>query len=115
MHAPFASTVARNSVRDCPANDELRDHLAVLVAESMHTIRDRELLDVEFLSTLPNDRDNLSPFYLPIQKQLIKEFNQEKLVPMKQGGHAIASEAYRTARGERGVSEYNQRNQQAKD
>ena len=105
MHAPYASTVARNSVRDCPANDELQDHLAVLVAESMHAIRDRELLDVEFLATLPNDRDYLSPLYFPIQKQLIKEFNRKKLVPMKQGGHAIASEAYRTARGERGLSD----------
>ena len=33
LHGPFASTVARDSVRDCPANDELRDHLASLVAE----------------------------------------------------------------------------------
>ncbi len=105
MHAPFASTVARDSVRDCPANDELRDHLAVLVAESMHSIRDRKRLDVEFLATLPNDRDYLSPRYLPIQKQLIKEFNQKKLVPMKQGGHATASESYRTARGERMLSD----------
>ncbi len=98
MHAPFASTVARNSVRDCPANDELRDHLAVLIAESMHTIRERDMLDVEFLSILPNGRRYLYPFYLPIQKQLIKEFNAEKLVPMKQGEHAAASGAYRGAR-----------------
>lgn len=104
MHAPFASTVARDSVRECQANDDLRDHLAVLVAESMHAIRDRGLLDVEFLATLPNNRDNLSPFYLPIQEQLIKEFNREKLVPMKQGGYATASAAYRTARGERSLS-----------
>ena len=105
MHAPFASTVARNSVRDCPANDELRDHLAVLVAESMHAIYDEKLLDVEFLATLPNNRDDLSPFYLPIQEKLIKEFNRAKLVPMKQGGHAPASGAFRTVRGERGLSD----------
>lgn len=105
MHAPFASTVARDSVRDCPANNKLLDHLAVLIAESMHAIRDRELLDVEFLATLPNDRDYLSPLYFPIQKQLIEEFNQKKLVPMKQGGHAAASVACRTAKGERGLSD----------
>ncbi len=105
MHAPFASTVARNSVRDCPANDELRDHLAVLVAESMHAIRERELLDVEFLATLPNDKDNLTIFYLFIQEQLIKEFNQKKLVPMKQGGHGAASATFRTARREGSLSD----------
>ncbi len=100
LHAPFASTVARDSVRDCSANDELRDHLAELIAESMHTIRDQGLLDVEFLATLPNSRDNLLPFYLPIQKRLIEEFNTEKLTPMKRGPdeHAAASGCYRGQR-----------------
>ena len=101
LHAPFASTVARDSVRDCPANDELRNHLADLIAESMHVIRDHGengLLDVEFLATLPNSRDNLLPFYLPIQERLIEEFNERKLTPIKQGGHAPASECYRGPR-----------------
>ena len=95
LHAPFASTVARDSVRECPANDELRNHLAELIAESMHTIRDQGLLNIEFLATLPNNRDNLPLFYLPIQKRLVKEFNKEKLTPMKQGGHAAAFGCYR--------------------
>ena len=95
IHAPFASTVARDSVRDCPANDELRDRIADLVAESMHSIRDQGLLDVRFLATLPNNKDNLSSFCDPIRERLIEEFNQKKLTPMKQGGHAPASECYR--------------------
>ena len=98
LHAPFASTVARDSVRDCPANDELRNHITDLIAESMHTIRDHGLLDVEFLTILPNDRDSLSSFYLPIQERLIKEFNEEKLIPMKQGRHSAALECYRGPR-----------------
>ena len=99
MHAPFASTVARDSVRECSANDELRNCLAELIAESMHTIRDQGLLNVEFLATLPNCRDHLLPFYLPIQKRLIEEFNGEKLTPMKrrQSEHAAASGCYRGA------------------
>lgn len=95
LHAPFASTVARDSVRNCPENDELRDHLADLIAESMTTIRDRGLLTVRFLATLPNDQDNLSPFYKPVMDRLVEEFNNEKLVPMKQGGHAPAKDAFR--------------------
>ena len=99
IHAPFASTVARSSVRDdYPANDELRDHIADLVAESMHSIRDQGLLDVRFLATLPNNKDNLSPFCDPIRERLIEEFNQTKLTPMKQGGHAPASGCYRGRR-----------------
>ena len=54
IHAPFASTVARDSVRDCDANRQLRDQLAELVAESLTNIRDRGMLSVGFLGVLPN-------------------------------------------------------------
>ncbi len=107
LHAPFASTVARDSVRECSANDELRDHLAELIAESMHTIRDQGLLNVEFLATLPNSRNDLLPFYLPIQERLIEEFNTEKLTPMKRSRseHAAASGCYRTPPRYRALSD----------
>ena len=95
LHAPFASTVARDSVRDCEANDELRDHLADLIAESMTAIRDQGLLTVGFLATLPNDRDSLSPFYKPILDRLVKAFQNESLTPMKRGGHAAATGIFR--------------------
>ena len=95
LHAPFASTVARDSVRDCPANDELRDHLANLVVESMTVIRDEKLLTTAFLAVLPNDKDNLASLYLPIQEQLVEAFQNQKLVPMKQGGHAVADRIFR--------------------
>lgn len=98
IHAPFASTVARDSVRECPANDELRDRIADLVAESMRAIRDQGLLNVRFLATLPNCKDNLSLFCDPIRERLIEEFNQTKLTPMKQGGHAPASGCYQGRR-----------------
>lgn len=100
LHAPFASTVARDSVRECPANDKLRDYLAELIAEAMYTIRAQGLLNVEFLATLPNNRDNLPPFYFPIQERLVEEFNKERLTPMKRcrSEHAAASECYRGPR-----------------
>ena len=95
LHAPFASTVARDSVRDDPANDELVNHLADLVAESMSTIRDQGLLNVEFLALLPNNEDSLLSLYLPIQERLIEAFNREHLTPTKQGNHAPALKLYR--------------------
>ena len=97
LHAPFASTVARDSVRDCPENDELRDHLADLIAESMAAIREQGLLTVGFLATLSNDQDSLPSFYKPIMERLVEVFNKEKLVPMKQGGHAPAKDVFRGA------------------
>ena len=96
LHAPFASTVARDSVRDCPANDSLRDHIADLVAESMTSIRDQGLLTVDFLAVLPNPKDNLPPFYEPIRKKLVDIFKSQDLVPMKKGGHKAADLIFRT-------------------
>lgn len=95
LHAPFASTVARDSVRDDPANVELLRHLGDLVAESMNSIRDRGLLNVELLALLPNNDDALSSLYLPIQERLVEAFNNERLTPTKQGNHAPASGLYR--------------------
>ena len=105
LHAPFASTVARDSVRESPANDELRNHISDLIAESMTIIRDHGMLDVEFLATLPNDKEHIPTSYLPIIIRLVEEFNSKKLVPMKHGKHAAASISYRTARGERTLSD----------
>ncbi len=98
LHAPFASTVARDSVRDCPANDELWDNLADLIAESMTAVRDKGLLTVGFLATLPNDRDNLAFPYRLIQTRLVEVFQNEALTPMKLGGYAPANDAYRGGR-----------------
>ncbi len=98
LHAPFASTVARDSIRDCAGNHVLRDHLADLLAESMHEIRDQDLLNVRSLSLLPNDKDNLNEFYIPLMTRLVKEFKEQDLVPMKRGEYAAASGIFRGPR-----------------
>ena len=98
VHAPFASTVARDSVRECEANDGLRDHLASLIADSMMDIRRRGHLTVPFLAVLPNDSDSVPDFYRPIMQRLIQTFAEQPLLPMKRGDHAAASGVYRTAR-----------------
>lgn len=98
LHAPFASTVARDSVRDCKANHQLRDHIAGLVVESLAAIRDQGLLTVGFLAVLPNPADNLagnSPFYEPIRKAIVHAFQNEALTPTRSGAHAPATGLYR--------------------
>lgn len=95
LHAPFASTVARDSVRNCPANRALRDHLASLIADSLAPIRDQGMLTMDFLAVLPNRADNLPPFYEPIRLAIVKAFQEQLLVPMKYGGHAAAKGIFR--------------------
>lgn len=95
LHAPFASTVSRDSVRDCGANNELRDHLAALVVESLGLLRDQGMLDVRFLAVLPLPDDKLPNFYEPIRLAIIKAFQNSPLTPTKSGAHAPASLLYR--------------------
>lgn len=95
MHAPFASTVARDSVRDCEANRQLRDRLAELVVESLNDIRDRGMLAVDFLSVLPNPTDNLPSFYGPIQEAIVDAFKKQSLTPTRRSAHAPAASLLR--------------------
>ena len=90
IHAPFASTVARDSVRDCQANKDLRDHLAKLVVESLETIRDREMLNVNFLAVLPNPDDNLPELYEPIREAIVEAFCKTDLTPTRSGHNRAA-------------------------
>ena len=95
LHAPFASTVARDSVRDCDANRQLRNVLAQLVTEALADIRDRGLLDVAFLAVLPNPGDGLQPFYEPIREAIVTAFREKELLPTKGGSHMNADLLYR--------------------
>ncbi len=95
LHAPFASTVARDSVRDCNSNEELRDGLAQLTIEALADIRNRGLLTMSFLAILPNEDDGLSTFYDPIREAIVKGFREENLLPTKSGSHLKADGLYR--------------------
>ena len=95
IHAPFASTVARDSVRDCNDNEQLRDHLAELIVESLTMIRDQGMLTMSFLAVLPNPRDSLAKFYEPIRQAIVDAFKNQALTPTRSGSHAKADALYR--------------------
>jgi uncharacterized protein YdcH (DUF465 family) len=96
IHAPFASTVARDSIRkDEDGNKQLRDAIKKLVAESLTDIKKRGLLTANFLGILPNKSDGLSDFYEPIREEIVTAFNTEALVPTKSGSHASANTLFR--------------------
>ena len=90
IHAPFASTVARDSIRDVQANKDLRDHLAKLVVESLETICDRDMLNVRFLAVLPNPDDNLLELYEPIREAIVEAFCKTDLTPTRSGHNRAA-------------------------
>lgn len=88
LHAPFAATIARDSVRDCKENDNLLKELLELFRESLPDIRDRGLLTVDFLSTMPHSKENLGKKYEAFRLAAVKAFRTTRLTPTKNGQHS---------------------------
>lgn len=86
IHAPFASTVARDSVRDTPENTQLVADIGTLIVSHLVGFRDRGLVDEGFLATLPNTDDDLKPIYGQIRSAVVEAFNEEPLTPVRGGG-----------------------------
>lgn len=81
IHAPFAATVARDSIKTQPENEELRDLLVELFIESIPEVKKIGMLDDNFLAILPNDKDKLPDFYKPFQEKIIDYFQTQNLTP----------------------------------
>ncbi|MDF9751560.1 hypothetical protein [Arthrobacter sp. ES3-54] len=103
IHAPFASTVARDSVRDVPGNDALVEGIAELITEALPRMRDAGLITDGLLGALPNNNDDLSKRYAVLRDRITEAFSVEPLSPMHGGGHAPASSLLRSERNLRSV------------
>ncbi|MEV0686624.1 hypothetical protein AB0I35_22405 [Nocardia sp. NPDC050378] len=90
IHAPFASTVARDSVRDTEENAQLVADIGDLIVRNLEGFRDRGLIDDGFLAALPNTEDNLPPIYGQIRSAVVEAFNSEAVTPVRRGGYGAA-------------------------
>ena len=92
IHAPFASTVARDSVRETPENDQLVADIGDLIVRNLTGFRDRGLIDDGFLAALPNGEDSLKPMYGQVRSVILEAFNEQDLTPVRGGGFGSARE-----------------------
>ena len=90
LHAPFASTPDRASIKDQPENSSLRDQLVDLLVGALPVLRDEGLLTTDFLGVLPNDSDGLNEFYEPFMSAVVEAMKTQPLVPIRSGGHEPA-------------------------
>ena len=96
LNGPYRTNPARETISEVdPFNKYLMKETCELIKKALPKIKERGLLTVQFLGVLPNDGDNLRPFFLPVLEQLVDVFKKEKLTPMKRGDHAVASGIYR--------------------
>lgn len=96
IHAPFALTVDREKLRYEPANAEIKEKLAGLLADSLESIKESNLLNMDFLKTLPNEDDALGSY--EVFKNIKEKFNCEPFTPMENGTFAPAKGKLRSQR-----------------
>jgi hypothetical protein len=89
IHAPFASTVARESVRNTDENKELVLAIADLIVDELPKWRDSGLIDDGLLATLPNKDDQLSSPYDQVRSRVVEAFRTAPLTPVY-GGNGYA-------------------------
>ena len=99
LNGPYRTNPARETIsEDDSFNRHLIKETCDLVEDILPQIRKKGLLTTKFLAVLPNGGDKLRDFYKSIMDRLVDLFNNEKLTPMKRGGHAPASGIYRGSR-----------------
>lgn len=95
IHAPFASTVARDSVRDDPGNDHLIACIAQHLVEALPSMRDAGLITDGLLQALPNKSDDLPSRYAPVQERVFKAFEMSDLTPTADSRNAPSRQLLR--------------------
>lgn len=95
IHAPFASTAARDSVRDTNDNQRIVALLIDLQAESLCRLKADGFLTTEFLGILPNSKDKVADMYSGFWERAVQLFKNEPLTPTRSGGYAPATVLFR--------------------
>ncbi len=93
INAPFASTVARDSVRNCNENNKLIRDISKLIVESLPIIKAQGLMNHSFFSTLPNEKDSLNDFYKCIFDDIFVTFQNNAYLPTQSGDYTSAKKA----------------------
>lgn len=93
INAPFASTVARDSVRDCPENEKLIRAISQLINDSLPEIKAQGLMNHSFFEVLPHNKDILSIFYQYVLDYVYSAFQKNDYLPTKNGGYTSAQNA----------------------
>ena len=93
INAPFASTVARDSVRNCADNVKLIRAISQLINDSLPEIKAQGLMNHSFFEVLPHNKDNLSVFYQYVLDYVYSAFQKNDYLPTKNGGYTSAKNA----------------------
>ncbi|EEB78569.1 hypothetical protein GPB2148_1466 [marine gamma proteobacterium HTCC2148] len=94
LNGPFASSVDRASIKhDDEGNVGIIETMVDLLLESMFSLKDIGLLNIEFLNVIPNSEDNIPAFFERFRTASHKHFRNKRLLERKSGGFVKAKQA----------------------
>ena len=92
VHAPYKTTPNRESIPFMDhQNQAITKEIAILIAENIQSIKEKGLLDVDFLNLLPIDSTKTHSLYKSVFKHVQKELSTKQLLPTSNNGYANAS------------------------
>lgn len=100
INAPFASTVARDSVRDCSENKKLIREIANLCVCSLSFLKEKHCIDLGLYAALPNRRDfiDATSAYYPIYSSILSAFKTQDFIVTARGDYKRINEVLQTNR-----------------
>ncbi len=103
VNGPYAATIDRASIPHADEkNQAIFKSTAQLLVEAMEHLKETGLLTPGFLDILPNDEDQLSPFYEVLRKTVYNALSNRVLIPCLGGEYGKAEEL---ARGPKAVTD----------
>ena len=96
INGPFASTVARDSIRDCDENEIIFERLRELVVESLLLIRSSGMISMGLYEVMPNNEDVLYGKYSQMREAILEAFNENELILSVKGKCCRAQDLIKT-------------------
>lgn len=96
VNGPYAATIDRASIKhDHEDNQQIFKSTAQLLIEVMEDLKKVDLLNPDFLEILPNNDDQLEPFYDAMKDTVYEALSNRALLPCSGGGYGKAGELAR--------------------
>ena len=92
IQAPYETTLSRDNIRESEKNDQITEHLAALVTESLPVLKKRKLLTWKFFDLLPHESCEASDDdpYCMVHEAICKKLHEKPLLPIGSGRFAKA-------------------------
>lgn len=94
VHAPYKTTPSRETIPfDDSQNKIITNELAILITESIKTVKEKNLLSLDFLTLLPINSKNIHPLYRLAFEKVKNTLINNRLIPSSNNKYINAKDS----------------------